>query len=116
MTLGGRPGFSGHPPEVLARAQAILADRIPPSPRFDTAVTGGALAMPVLLVHCRDDRNWSLEGSRALAARMPRARLLETQGLGHRDVARDPAVVAVIADFLSDARRGVQEPPEQTAP
>ena len=49
---------------------------------------------PLLAVHDREDREVPFTDGAAIAAAWPGARLLETSGLGHRRVLRDPAVVA----------------------
>jgi pimeloyl-ACP methyl ester carboxylesterase len=56
---------------------------------------------PLLVVHDRDDREVRSADGAAIAAAWPGARLLETQGLGHRRVLRDPAVVGAVAAFLA---------------
>jgi len=56
---------------------------------------------PLLIVHDRDDREVRSADGAAIAAAWPGARLLETEGLGHRRVLRDPAVVASVAAFLA---------------
>ena len=56
---------------------------------------------PLLVVHDRDDREVRSADGAAIAAAWPGARLLETEGLGHRRVLRDPAVVASVAAFLA---------------
>jgi pimeloyl-ACP methyl ester carboxylesterase len=57
--------------------------------------------LPLLVVHDRDDRAVSVEDGRAVAAAWTGARLLETSGLGHVALLRDPAVVGEAVDFLS---------------
>jgi pimeloyl-ACP methyl ester carboxylesterase len=56
---------------------------------------------PLLVVHDRDDREVRSTDGAAIAAAWPGARLLETEGLGHRRVLRDPAVVGSVAAFLA---------------
>ena len=56
---------------------------------------------PLLVVHDRDDREVRSADGAAIAAAWPGARLLETDGLGHRRVLRDPSVVAAVAAFLA---------------
>jgi pimeloyl-ACP methyl ester carboxylesterase len=48
---------------------------------------------PLLLVHDRDDVETPARGSQSLASAWPGADLLLTEGLGHRRVLWDPAVV-----------------------
>jgi pimeloyl-ACP methyl ester carboxylesterase len=58
-------------------------------------------ALPLLVVHDRDDREVRCADGAAIAAAWPGARLLETGGLGHQRVLRDPAVVATVTAFLA---------------
>jgi hypothetical protein len=55
------------------------------------------------LVHDRDDQAHSIVASERFAAHCPHAQLIETQGLGHTRLLRDPRVVAQIAAFVSNA-------------
>jgi hypothetical protein len=51
----------------------------------------------------------------AIAAAWPGAELVTTEGLGHRRILRDPAVVARVTDFLAaDLGRGL-DPAEETS-
>lgn len=58
-----------------------------------------------LVVHDAGDREVPAAHGRALAAAWPGARWMETSGLGHRRLLRDPAVVAGIADFIAAGHR-----------
>ncbi len=55
---------------------------------------------PALLIHDRDDTDVPPDSGRAIAAAWPGARLVETTGLGHRAIMRDPAVAAHVVEFL----------------
>jgi pimeloyl-ACP methyl ester carboxylesterase len=57
---------------------------------------------PALVVHDRDDAEVPFEDAAAIAAAWPDAKLVETAGLGHNGLLRDPDVVALAAGFLSD--------------
>ncbi len=59
-----------------------------------------ALAAPLLIVHDRDDPTVPWKEGAAIAAAWPGAELVTTRGLGHRDIVRDPDVVARVVDFL----------------
>jgi len=59
------------------------------------------LRQPVLFIHSADDRVVGIEGSLATAALWPGARHLRVEGLGHRRVLADPAVVAAALEFVS---------------
>ncbi len=55
---------------------------------------------PVLLVHDRDDDVVPLSQAREVLAALPDGNLLQTQGLGHSGMLRDPATVGAIIGFL----------------
>jgi len=57
----------------------------------------------LLLVHDRGDREVGVERARLLQAAWAGARLLETEGLGHYRILRDPGVVEAIAEFVTGA-------------
>jgi hypothetical protein len=59
-----------------------------------------SLAPAALVVHDRTDAEVPFEHGAAIAASWPRARLLATDGLGHRRVLRDPGVVEAVAAFV----------------
>jgi pimeloyl-ACP methyl ester carboxylesterase len=56
---------------------------------------------PVLVVHDRDDTETSWHEGKAIADAWPRSLLHTTEGLGHRRVLRDPAVVETITSFVT---------------
>jgi pimeloyl-ACP methyl ester carboxylesterase len=57
--------------------------------------------VPLLVVHDRGDREVPFEDGAAVAAAWPGARLHATEGLGHRRILRDAAVIEAVAAFLS---------------
>ena len=63
----------------------------------------------VLVIHDAGDTSVNLASGLALARALPDARFVRTEGLGHRAVLRDPAVVADAAYFI--ANRVVFPPP-----
>ncbi len=70
---------------------------------FDSRRVAGAAALPLLLVHDRDDHEVEIDQARNLREAWSGARLHETEGLGHRRILRDPAVVAAVTSFLGAA-------------
>jgi len=69
------------------------------------------LEQRALLVHDAADTQVDLADGRRLAAAWPGARLLETSGLGHQRILRDPAVVSAAVEFV--AGRQVKRQPER---
>lgn len=82
-----------------------------PMRHFDVPELGRAIAMPpTLVVHDRGDRFTPSTDGAAIAEAWPSARLRLTDGLGHRRLLSDPAVVADVVDFAgagASAARGV---------
>lgn len=68
---------------------------------YSLGATAPRMTTPLLVVHDRDDRDtfWS-EGA-ALAKVWPGATLKTTEGLGHRRILRDEAVVADVTRFVA---------------
>jgi pimeloyl-ACP methyl ester carboxylesterase len=61
------------------------------------------MSTDLLIVHDRGDREVPLEQGEALARAWPGARLIATEGLGHRRLLVSPDVVDLVSDFLGDA-------------
>lgn len=59
------------------------------------------LTVPLLVIHDVDDLDVPLTDGYALADAAPSARLVETTGLGHRAIMRDPGVVREAVAFLA---------------
>ncbi len=58
------------------------------------------MRVPALVIHDRDDREVRVANGAAIARHWPDARLVVTQGLGHRAIMKDPQVVCDAIDFL----------------
>lgn len=86
-------------------------------PRFDACRHPEEIPSDILLVHDVDDDTVAPSQSRALAAAYgERARLIETQGLGHRRILADPDIIAAAAGFLAEeAVRTPAPAPTETA-
>lgn len=61
----------------------------------------------MLVVHDREDREVPLRHGDQLAASWPNAQLVLTEGLGHRKILRDPAVIERVVAFVG---AGVERP------
>ena len=91
-------GFS--PPVVeemrarLERSIGFCWDEIEPLNLASTFET------ETLVIHDHDDFELPASEGETLARRLPAADSLLTEGLGHRRILRDPAVVAAAADFM----------------
>jgi pimeloyl-ACP methyl ester carboxylesterase len=60
-------------------------------------------AVPTLVVHDRGDRQTPYADAVRLVDALPDARLVTTDGLGHRRILKDPAVVHQVVSFVTDA-------------
>jgi len=63
------------------------------------------IAVPTLVVHCRDDAAVPFEHGRLIASRIPRARFVALEGRNHILLPRDPAW----ASFVGEVRRFLVE-------
>lgn len=73
----------------------------------DGVRNGRRIDAPILLVHDRNDRVVPIEHGERLAQALPRAQLVQTEGLGHRRILSDAAIVqSLVAFAAADARRG----------
>jgi predicted alpha/beta hydrolase family esterase len=61
----------------------------------------------LLVIHDREDREVPLRHGNRLAATWPSARIIATEGLGHRRILREPTVIAEATTFAS---HGVRPP------
>jgi pimeloyl-ACP methyl ester carboxylesterase len=58
------------------------------------------LEIPALIVHARDDREVPFQDAERLAARWPNATLHAIDGVGHRRILKDEAVIRLAVTFL----------------
>ncbi len=66
---------------------------------FEPCSVGPRIRIPTLVVHDRSDRVNAFADGEAFAAAIAGARLVATEGLGHRRILRDDAVLRQVADF-----------------
>jgi len=67
---------------------------------FEPESVGGRIHVPTLVVHDRGDRINPFAHGEAFVREIAGARLLATDGLGHRKLLADPAVLREVAAFL----------------
>jgi pimeloyl-ACP methyl ester carboxylesterase len=101
----------GLPHSVRGRMQRNMERRL--QFRWDDADTDKVLAalaaeraLDVLLVHDRRDREVPFAAAERIAAAVPAARLLATEGNGHTRLLRNPAVIAEAIGFVGGRRAG----------
>jgi pimeloyl-ACP methyl ester carboxylesterase len=71
--------------------------------QLEPAAVGPRIAQPTLIVHDRDDRVNRFADAEAYRDAMADARLVATQGLGHRRILQAPQVLAQVTRFLMHA-------------
>jgi pimeloyl-ACP methyl ester carboxylesterase len=92
----------GLPPHVVAEMRRRSERRIGMSWReLNVPALARGFEAPLLLVHDRDDLEVPIGNAAAIADAWPRATLVETRGLGHNGLLRDPEVAARAAEFLA---------------
>jgi pimeloyl-ACP methyl ester carboxylesterase len=93
----------GLSPVVMQRLRTRSEERI----RFnwddlDTRAYVRRMASPLLIIHDREDPTVPFVNGSEIARCWPGARLVETSGLGHSDILRDPSVITQVLGFLAD--------------
>ena len=71
--------------------------------QFEPPAVGPRIALPTLVVHDRGDRINRFADGEAYRDHIPGARLLATEGLGHRKILQDTAVLQAVAEFVGAA-------------
>jgi pimeloyl-ACP methyl ester carboxylesterase len=84
-----------------ARLRQLFEKRFGRSAK-DISVTAAAssVRMPVMVVHDDDDNVAPIAQGLAVAAALPGAQLIRTQGFGHSGALRDPATIERVVGFL----------------
>lgn len=94
-------GFFGLPPRVRDLMQGNLERRFQMKwAEVHSDRLAQSLTQPALIVHDHDDSDVPPADARAIANAWPGARLVLTQGLGHRGVLRSSEVVHYLLEFL----------------
>lgn len=92
-------------PDVMNRLRSRSEHRL----RFnwddlDARVHARRMNTPLLVIHDRDDTTVPFSNGMELVGSWPGARLVETSGLGHSEILRDPTVIAQVLQFIMDDR------------
>ena len=85
---------------LRTRFDSIEVEQI--APRIDAAT---------LVIHDEGDEEVPFAAGARIAALLPKARLHRTRGLGHRKILREPAIVAMVAEFLTGIATPESVPP-----
>lgn len=90
------------PPRAMEHFGRLLDDHAGrPVAELDLVATGPRCGIPALLVHDRGDAVIPYREAEILAAAWPALKMISTDGLGHRDILADAAVVQAIAAFIA---------------
>ena len=96
-----RAARRGVPPEIIARARAIFDERGQSAePDFDLEEAAEGMTAKALFVHSLDDEECPADNAQILKRRWPGAKLALGDGLGHRLIAQDAAMLDRIVDFI----------------
>jgi pimeloyl-ACP methyl ester carboxylesterase len=68
--------------------------------QFEPPAVGARIGVPTLVVHDRGDSINRFADGQAFATAIAGARLLATEGLGHRKLLKEPPVVDAVTEFL----------------
>ncbi len=94
------------PVAVMDRAsRRIVADLGLDRRMIDLSAVGPWLRTPLLCIHDQDDTVIDIDETRRVVERWPDARLIETEGLGHRALLRSDLVTSHAAAFLAQGLR-----------
>ena len=94
----------GIPERLRSAMQARFERRLGrPWKDFELPQSVANVRAPALVIHDTRDDDVAFSSGLALARAWPRARFVGTEGLGHRAILRDPAVVRDAVDFIADA-------------
>jgi pimeloyl-ACP methyl ester carboxylesterase len=113
LVIASAPTRVSRMPAAFAMAAGLPARAMPhyerllerhagrPIAELDLVATGPRCGIPALLVHDRGDAVIPYADAEALAAVWPQLAVMTTDGLGHRDILADPAVIQRITDFVT---------------
>jgi len=96
--LGLNESLAERMERVIARREGVGVEQFAPD------WLGPRVAQPTLVLHDADDRTAPLASGRALADALHDAHLQVTQGLGHRRILEDAAVVDTVVRHLTGSR------------
>lgn len=68
---------------------------------YSLAASARAMTTPLLVIHDREDTDTLWSGGAALAEVWPGARLVTTEGLGHRRILREASVIEAASAFIA---------------
>jgi pimeloyl-ACP methyl ester carboxylesterase len=97
----GMAGELGVDARIVARAKVMYEERVGASAHFDLREAAERMQARALFLHSLDDEQVPFGGAREASDRWQGSELVLVDGLGHRQIAQDPDIVARIVDFLN---------------
>jgi pimeloyl-ACP methyl ester carboxylesterase len=94
--LSLRPGITG---DLRRRSEEFFRPETDIWERFSATYRAEQWKIPLLVIHDENDKEIAVAQGRKIAAGYQRAEYLETKGLGHRRILRDPGVVSAALEF-----------------
>jgi pimeloyl-ACP methyl ester carboxylesterase len=98
-TRWDRARRAGTPEDIIARAAELYAARPQVEPPFDVEAAVRGMTAAALFVHAFDDEQCPVGNAEKLKSLWPGAKLALADGLGHRLIAQDPAMLSRIVAF-----------------
>jgi pimeloyl-ACP methyl ester carboxylesterase len=87
--------------DLRRRSEAFFRPATDIWERFSATHRAAELPLDLLVIHDQDDKEIAVTQGRKIARAFPRARYIETEGLGHRRILGDGGVLAATLEFLA---------------
>lgn len=101
VVVGDFLRFMGLSPKSQAYFLSSLAKRVGMTAKdLNVGLIGDKLHIPAMVIHDREDKEVSFVAAKEIKEAWPHVVLVETQGLGHRRILKDPAVIQAAAEFI----------------
>ena len=108
FTLASYGRMLNLPNKVVARLSTLVEEQFGADiwSRMSMHTEPGEISVPALIIHDEDDMIVAVTEGECVAAAWPRARLLKTNGLGHRRILADEMVIAEVSRFINSSQAG----------
>ncbi len=91
----------GLTPKAEQSFMQMIEERVGlPASALHIAKLGNETGLPVLIVHDTQDKDIAFKNTVEFMSTWKNARLLKTEGLGHRRILKDPSVINTITEFV----------------
>ena len=108
FTLASYGRMLNLPNKVVARLSTLVEEQFGADiwSRMSMHTEPGEISVPALIIHDEDDMIVAVAEGEWVAAAWPQARLLKTNGLGHRRILADEMVIAEVSRFIGAGEEG----------